>query len=98
MIVTYWMTYDNRVIRMTEIDHQHLSNIHHYIHTIVPEFYSNDIRKEITRWLVQRFAGVILPYRPVPEFEFEKRHLKTLGYLQENNDIVVRGVKIGAYE
>lgn len=97
-MITYWTTFEDKVVTMEEIDHQHLSNIYYYTHHIVPAFYNNEIRKDIKRWLVKRFAGVILPYRPVPEFQFEKSHLKRMGYLQPNNDIVVAGEKIGAYE
>ena len=97
-MITHWMTFDRRIVTMKEMDHQHMSNIHHYTHTTVPEFYNDNLREEITKWLVKRFAGVILPYRPVPEFQFEKSHLRRMGYLQENNDIVVKGVKIGSYE
>ena len=83
---------------MENMDHQHMSNIHHFINFIVPQYYSEGIRVEILKWLVQRFAGVILPYRPVPEFKEEKTYLRSKGYLQPNNDVVVNGEKIGSYE
>jgi len=94
----YWRTFDNRVVDMEEMDHQHLSNIYYYTHNIVPYFYPDHIRHWILGWLVKRFNGVKLPYRPVPEFMFEKSHLLKMGYLQKNNDIVVNGEKIGCYE
>jgi len=97
-MIDFWMTYDNRIVSMEEMDHQHMSNIHYYINHILPELYTDEIREHIKKWLVKRFAGVILSYHPVPEFRFEQLHLKRMGYLQENNDIVVGGVKLGCYE
>ena len=92
-----WRTYDDRVVPMETMDHQHMSNIHFYINVTCPEFYDNDIREWITAWLVRRFAGVILPYRPVCEFAFEKARLQSKGYLK-GDDVVVEGQKIGSYE
>ena len=92
-----WTTFDDRVVPMETMDHQHMSNIHHYINTTVPEYYDEDIREYITAWLVRRFAGVILPYQPVPEFKFEKNRLLSKGYLKDK-DVVVNGRKIGSYE
>ena len=97
-MINFWITYDNRIVSMEEMDHQHMSNIHYYINNIVPYFYNDEVRKHIKKWLVKRFSGVILPYHPVPDFQFEKSHLKRMGYLQPNNDIVVGGIKIGCYE
>lgn len=97
-MIDFWVTYDNRIVKMEEMNHQHMSNIYYYINTIVPGFYNNEIREYINEWLVKRFAGVILPYRPVPKFRFEKVYLSKMGYTQENNDIVIGGVKIGSYE
>ena len=47
-----WITYDGRVVPMETMDHQHMSNIHHYINTTVPEYYDEDVREYITAWLV----------------------------------------------
>jgi len=49
-------------------------------------------------WLNKRFDGVILPYKPVPEFKEEKRYLQHKGYLQENNKIIIEGQTVGNYE
>ena len=82
---------------MEAMTHQHMSNIHFYINVTCPEFYDADIRKYIMGWLIRRFAGVILPYQPVPEFKFEKARLLSKGYLKDK-DVVVDGQKIGHYE
>ena len=91
-----WKTFDNRVVTMEAMTHQHMSNIHYYINITCPEFYDNELREYITGWLVRRFAGVILPYRPVSEFKFEKDTLISKGYLKDK-DVVVKGRKIGHY-
>jgi len=49
-------------------------------------------------WLYKRFNGVILPYKPLHEFKFEISQLKLKGYLKDNNDVVVDGIKIGSYD
>ena len=98
MAINYWGTYDGRIVSMEEMDHQHLSNIHFYVNVTCPEFYDDELRAWILGWLSRRFAGVILPYRPVSEFTFEKNRLQSKGYLQPNNDVVVNGEKIGGYE
>ena len=92
-----WRTYDGRDVPLETMDHQHMSNIHHFINTTVPEYYDKDTREYITAWLVRRFAGVILPYKPVCEFTFEKSALRSKGYLN-GDDVVVEGQKIGSYE
>lgn len=97
MEINYWGTYDGRIISMEKMDHQHMSNIHFYVNVTCPEFYDDKIRKFILGWLIRRFAGVILPYRPVPEFKFEKGRLQSKGYLKDK-DVVVGGQKIGCYE
>ena len=97
MEIINWTTYDGRVVSMKDMEHQHMSNIHYFINIVHPNFYPNSIKNEILRWLVQRFAGVILPYHPDPNFNEEKNFLRSKGYLQPNNDIVVEGEKIGCY-
>jgi len=98
MEITNWTTYDGRVASMEDMDHQHMSNIHHFINIVHPDFYPNSVKDEILRWLVQRFAGLILPYHPDPNFNSERVILRSKGYLQPNNDIVVNGEKVGCYE
>lgn len=97
MIVKGWQTWDGRTITMTEISHQHLSNIYYYTHFTMAEYYPQSVRDDIMMWLKIRFGGVILPYKPVPEFAFEKERLTQLGALMPNGDILIRGDKVGTY-
>ena len=93
-----WRTYDNRVINMEEMSHQHMSNIFYFVNNIVPNYYPDSTRNYISKWLLIRFDNVILPFCPDPNFKNEKDYLLRMGYLKENNDIVVNGEKIGSYE
>jgi hypothetical protein len=93
-----WITYDDRLINMEEMSHQHMSNIYHFINTIVPHLYPDCVREDITNWLVKRFGGIILPYNPHPDFHQERAYLKMMGYLNEKNEIVVNNQYIGRYE
>jgi hypothetical protein len=97
MKVQGWETYDGRRITMNEISHQHLSNIYYYTHFTMAQYYPQWVREDIVEWLKIRFGGVILPYKPVNEFEFERKRLATLGFLRPNGEIVVYGKKLGAY-
>jgi hypothetical protein len=49
------------------------------------------------KWLLIRFDGIILPYHPVHEYLQERIYLTKMGYLKENNDIIVNGELIGKY-
>jgi len=33
--MTHWMTFDNRIIPMETMEHQHMSNIHHYMNVVI---------------------------------------------------------------
>ncbi len=96
-MVRGWITYDNRMVTMEEMSHQHMSNIYYYTKYIVPQLYPQCVREDIQKWLLIRFDGVILPYRPVHKFVMEQEYLAKMGYLKENNDIVVNGELIGKY-
>lgn len=93
-----WITFDNRHVTMDEMSHQHMSNIYWFITLIVPQLYCNSTRTDVLMWLNKRFDGVILPYKPVPEFKEEKQYLQHKGYLQENNKIIIEGQTVGNYE
>jgi hypothetical protein len=82
---------------MLEITHQHLSNIYYYTYFTMAAYYPQSVREDVLWWLRYRFDGVILPYQPVKEFEFEKFRLIQLGALQANGDIIVLGEKVGKY-
>jgi len=91
-----WQTWDNRLVDMKNISHQHLSNIHYYQNLIYPKLYSKSDKTWIRQMLLNNF-GNILPYKPDPEFIHERGMLSKLGYLVNNTDIVVHGNKIGSY-
>ena len=97
-MVIGWQTYDGRQILKDNISHQHLSNIYYYTHFTMAEYYPDAIRKLVIEWLHERFNGVILPYKPVPEFEFERVRLTQLNAIQPNGDIVMQGRKLGTYQ
>ena len=96
-MVKGWITYDNRAVTMEEMTHQHMSNIYYFTKFIVPELYPQSVRDDIMKWLLIRFEGVILPYRPDHGFIQEQAYLAKMGYLKENNDIIVNGEIIGKY-
>lgn len=96
-MIKTWITWDNRIVPIDEISHQHMSNIYYYINFVLPEYYHISMRVEICKFLMTKFSS-ILPYSPDPKFEFEKNLLKELGFLRENNEIYIEGKKVGAYE
>ena len=93
-----WGTFDGRVVTLEEMEHQHMSNIYWFINKIVPHLYDNSTREEINGWLKKRFNGLILYYKPVPEFTQEKEYLLRKGFLKSNNMVVVENQVIGCYE
>jgi len=97
-MIQEWTTYDGRKVTMKDMSNQHMSNIHHFINTVVPQYYDTRIRFEISMWLQTRFDGIILSYKPVSGFKQEKTYLKLMGYIKKNNDIIVNNELIGKYE
>ena len=93
-----WITFDDRYVNMEEMSHQHMSNIWYFTRYIVPHLYSESVRNYVWSWLNKRFGGVILPYHPHPDFKEEKAYLQMMGYLKEDNRIVVNNQIIGTYE
>ena len=91
-----WQTWDNRLVDIQNMSHQHMSNIHYYQNLIYPKIYPKSQKNWIRTRLMENF-GKILPYRPDPQFIFERGMLSKLGYLVNNVDIVVHGNKIGSY-
>lgn len=87
-----WTTWYGSKINLSEMSHQHLSNILHYFKLLlgldVPE-----IRQE----LGVRFGGIQLPYHPMISFRQEINALVSKGYTtgENNADIIVDGKWIG---
>lgn len=90
-----WITFDNRLVSMDEMTHQHMSNIYWYINEIVPMIYTEQVRIDINHWLNKRFDGVILEYRPHKRFEGEHTFLKKNNYVIDNS-VLVNGKRIGS--
>ena len=91
-----WITWDDRKIPAEEITHQHLSNIYYYTHFVLAKWYDSVTKQEVYRLLMTKF-GSILPYRPDIRFMQEQIYLKDLGFLRDNNDIVIEGKIVGKY-
>jgi hypothetical protein len=96
-VITTWITWNNRAINTKNLSHQHLSNIYYYTTYILPEYYPQSVRDDINNLLQERFKGVILPYKPDPDFKEEKIYLLRKGFLKNNDEIVVNGIKLGEY-
>lgn len=92
-----WGSWDGKIQVLKYIDHQHLSNIHYYMNLVHPEYYEKELKMMVREILMERY-GKILPYRPCPEFAYEKIRLTALGYLDRHGDVTVDGHKIGSYE
>jgi hypothetical protein len=95
-MINSWLTWDNRLIPMEEITHEHLSNIYYYTHFVLPEYYDSSTKREIYTLLMTKF-GSILPYKPDIRFVQEQIYLMRKGFLMDNNDIMINGKLVGIY-
>jgi hypothetical protein len=91
---TEWRTFYGKNIKISELSHQHMSNIIHYyalVATICNEPW------EIQMEIKERFGGILLPYHPLISFTSEIDYLVSQGYTtgEPNADIVVNGKWIG---
>lgn len=75
-----WQTFEGQRKKISEIDHQHLSNIHYWMNLTFPG-YESEIVNLIQGELDKRFAGEILPYRPLRRFKMEMDILQEKGWL-----------------
>ena len=75
-----WQTFEGQRKKISEIDHQHLSNIHYWINLTFPGYHP-DIVNLIQNEINNRFAGEILPYRPLRRFAMEMDILQKKGWL-----------------
>lgn len=95
-----WTTYEGVIKKISELDHQHLSNILYFIKYVNPN-YSSYIVTNLLKELYKRFDGYQLPYRP--KFDWEAEHLRKQGWListnlQNHYNIIIFGEKIGEYK
>lgn len=101
MFPSEWVTFEGNHVKSTEIDQQHLSNSYWYSRIILGR--SHEEIKDVQELFDSRFNGLILPYRPKPEFEFEIHCLRDYNMLKkrlENSEriewnIVWKGITIG---
>ena len=93
-MIDFWITFD-RIISVEDMTHQHASNIYYFVNYIMSHAYPQSLKDEVNEIINTRFNGVILPYRPHPDFVGEKNLLKKLGYLKENNQIYIDNKWVG---
>lgn len=94
-----WQTFEGERKKISEIDYQHLSNIHYWMNLTFPG-YDSDIVNLIQSELDIRFAGEILPYRPLRRFDMEMDILQKKGWLWPKpsgigHNVIVNGEWIG---
>ena len=72
-----WQTFQGKIVKVEEMDHQHLSNIYHYM-----MYHMQEEHAWIIAELDKRFNGQLLDYRPHVSFEQEIVQLKKMGMLK----------------
>ncbi len=95
--VKFWYTFDGVKKRVSEIDHQHLSNIIYFM-AYVNSGYRQSIKDGFHTELKRRFNGILLSWKPLRRFEGEMEFLKENNYLKEHKDstfIVINNKIIG---
>jgi len=90
---TIWGTWYGTRIKVSELSHQHLSNILHYFNLVLNMGDLHPIRAELNR----RFGGIQLPYHPTVSFRAEINELVRKGYTtgENNADIIVNRKWVG---
>ncbi len=88
-----WCTFYGKSIKISELSHQHLSNILYYFELVLEMKVTLLIEAE----LYQRFGGIKLPYHPLISFDYEIKELVKKGYTtgEPNADVVVNGKWVG---
>lgn len=97
-----WTTWDGVKKKFSEIDHQHLSNIHHFMQ-YVNSNYRPRIKLAIVAELHSRFEGHLLPYKPIGTYKPEIDYLRENGWLvptdlRNHYNIIIFGKKVGEYQ
>ena len=89
-----WGTFYGKTIKISELSHQHLSNILYYFDLVLDIGDLYPIRKELNN----RFGGIQLPYQPMISFVQEIKELVRKGYTtgEPNSDIIVNINWIGS--
>ncbi len=95
-----WQTFEGDRKKISEIDHQHLSNIYYYMKHILPGAYKDSVVKSITDELARRFDDILLPYRPLRRFKQEMDILQKKGWLWPKpsgigHNVIINGEWVG---
>lgn len=91
-----WHTFEGVVKKISQIDHQHLSNIIYFMKYVGG--YGEDVKSRMQDQLDTKFQSNLLPWRPLRRFEGEMNFLKSQGWLKEEKDktlIIINGELIG---
>lgn len=91
---THWHTFYGGIIKVSDLSHQHLSNILWYFDLVMEMGHLQPIQTELDR----RFGGIQLPYHPNLAFRSEIDTLVKKGYTTHEIDapIIVKGKWIGS--
>ena len=73
-----WTTFDGRKIKLSELEHQHLSNILWFNEVFnLRNRYNNQVHFELGLELERRFKGVRLPWKPLP-IQYQQGHTNVI--------------------
>ena len=88
-----WTTFEGRAVLISELTHQHLSNILWYFEIAVKDKPTLEIAIELNK----RFNGVRLPYRPCNRFTEEIEFLYQNRFIKNkfDSDIIINGKTVG---
>lgn len=88
-----WTTFYGAAIEISDLSHQHLSNILWYFNLVLDRKPTELIQLELNK----RFGGIKLPYHPLVSFPYELDVLEAKGFIQNrlNSDVVVNGQWVG---
>lgn len=89
-------TFDGRLIKYSNLEHQHLSNI--YWFNTVLHGHEHDYDEALLAELDKRFKGEMLSYKPLKRFPAETFLLKAKGFVVEEDGrevIYFNGKEVG---
>ncbi len=91
-----WITWYGLQLSLSEVSHQHLSNILWYYEIVMDTFPPLEAKIELNA----RFGDIRLPYRPMSSFIQEIDYLFHHGYITNkiSSDVVVAGRWVGRLE
>ena len=93
-----WTTFEGVEKSISEIDHQHLSNIYYFMKYVNPSFYDKEVNMLIGMEIDGRFDGKLLPWRPLKRFRGEIEFLRCKRWILRHGNkslIVINGKIIG---